>query len=188
MSAERKARTVKSKRALPAARKEGLEVQVVADEILIYDRERHRAHCLNPVAALVFRRCDGKTTMGEAVKALRQELSLRADERFVELVLARLEKAHLLGTSVSPKLSYSRRELVKKLNKLGLAASMALPLITSIVSPVPAQAQSCVPANACASVPNCTPCGNCATRVCCQIFIFRLCVPRGFANRIGCCP
>ena len=41
---------------LPAAREEGLIIQEMADEVLVYDRERYKAHCLNQTAALVWRR------------------------------------------------------------------------------------------------------------------------------------
>ena len=39
----------------PRARTEGLVVTELPDELLVYDLERHRAHCLNPTAALVFK-------------------------------------------------------------------------------------------------------------------------------------
>jgi hypothetical protein len=55
---------------------------------------------------------------------------------------------------------YTRREFVAKLKKLGLAASVLLPAVTSIVSPTPAHAQTCVSQVDCAGMPNCTPCEN----------------------------
>ena len=39
----------------PRARTEGLVVTELPDELLVYDLERHRAYCLNPTAALVFK-------------------------------------------------------------------------------------------------------------------------------------
>ena len=50
-----------SEQYLPAARTSGLVVRELAEETLVYDEERHRAHCLNRTAALVWRHCDGKT-------------------------------------------------------------------------------------------------------------------------------
>src|SRR5215813_1471644 len=61
---------------LPAAREEGLIVQEMADEVLVYDQKRHRAHCLNETAALVWRALDGKSTAAEV--AARVVASVRA--------------------------------------------------------------------------------------------------------------
>ena len=48
---------------LPLARRQGIVIKEVDNEVLIYDLERDKAHCLNPSAAAIWRRCDGKTTM-----------------------------------------------------------------------------------------------------------------------------
>ncbi len=37
----------------PLARHEGLVVQKLDGEVLIYDLQRHRAHCLNSTAAAI---------------------------------------------------------------------------------------------------------------------------------------
>ncbi|HEY0004483.1 MAG TPA: hypothetical protein VGB17_06700, partial [Pyrinomonadaceae bacterium] len=49
----------------PLARKEGLVVRELADELLVYDTRRDRAHCLNKTASLVWQRCDGLTSTSE---------------------------------------------------------------------------------------------------------------------------
>ena len=43
----------------PTARTTGLVVKTVAEEVLVYDLETHRAHSVNRVAAAVWRQCDG---------------------------------------------------------------------------------------------------------------------------------
>ena len=58
---------------LPEARKEGLVVQHLSDEVLVYDQQRHKAHCLNETAALVWMRCDGKTTVVSMAQELRTD-------------------------------------------------------------------------------------------------------------------
>ncbi len=45
---------------LPRARKEGLLIQELPEEVLVFDLSTAKAHCLNHTAALVWRRCDGK--------------------------------------------------------------------------------------------------------------------------------
>jgi len=47
----------------PRARKDDLLIQDLPEETLVYDVVRHRAHCLNRTAALVWRHCDGKTSV-----------------------------------------------------------------------------------------------------------------------------
>ena len=68
---------------LPLARSEGLLVEELGDETLVYDRESHEAHCLNRSAALVWRHCDGTTTVADMVSLLQQELDIPADESMV---------------------------------------------------------------------------------------------------------
>ena len=57
----------------PDKRTNGLVVTELQDEVLVYDLERHRAHCLNPTAAFVFRRCDGRTSVRELARAFHAE-------------------------------------------------------------------------------------------------------------------
>ena len=161
-----------SKRNKPRRRKKGLAVQNLANEVLVYDLERHRAHCLNEAAALVWRQCDGETSVSEMTRMLKEKLDVPADPELVRYALDRLAKAHLLESSPAPA-KYSRRDFIARLKKLGLAASVALPVVSSIVSPTPAHAMSCVPAGNCGVAGDCTPChqGNpaqCGTKMCCN--------------------
>ena len=73
----------------PRARTEGLVVRELPDELLVYDLERHRAHCLNPTAALVFKHCDGRRSVAQIARILRRELDVDApaDESLVWLSL-----------------------------------------------------------------------------------------------------
>jgi hypothetical protein len=57
---------------LPLARQDGLLEEMVGEELLLYDQESHIAHCLNPIAASVWRYCDGEhdlTDLAEVVGA-----------------------------------------------------------------------------------------------------------------------
>ena len=129
------------KNLLPLARKDSLIVKELPDETLVYDRERDKAHCLNLSAALVWKHCDGSTTIAEMVQALKGELNATIDDRVVWLALDELGKNNLLQ-SQAQRPDYlentSRRHLVRT---LGLMA-VSLPLITSIVAPVAAQSAS----------------------------------------------
>jgi hypothetical protein len=48
---------------IPKARQEGLVLQEVGDEVVVYDKESHRFHSLDPSTALVWRHCDGQTSI-----------------------------------------------------------------------------------------------------------------------------
>ena len=130
-------------RAVPEARTDGLVIQALADEVLVYDLQRHRAHCLNQTAAWVWKHCDGRATVADIARGLQAELKTPVHEGIVWLALGQLERDHLLKGRISrpPAMAgLSRRELV---GQLGLVAAIALPLVTSIVSPTPARAASC---------------------------------------------
>lgn len=128
---------------VPRARREGLLVQELADELLVYDLVRHKAHCLNQTAALVWKRCDGKTSVNQMVRLLGKETESPVDEAVVWMAFDQLAKAHLLQgqTRKWPGASgISRREVLRR---IGTAAAVALPLVTSISAPSAAQAASC---------------------------------------------
>lgn len=127
---------------VPEARKEGLVVQHLSDEVLIYDQRRHKGHCLNQTAALVWKHCDGKTSVSEMAHLLEEELKTPVKEEVVWLALEQLGKTHLLNkrvTLLQP--GMTRREVMKR---MGLAAAVALPAVTSIVAPTAVQAATCV--------------------------------------------
>jgi hypothetical protein len=141
---------------VPQARKEGLVVRELADELLVYDTHRDKAHCLNKTAALIFKHCDGRSSASEIAHTLSLELNAPVDEKLVWFALEQLSKDHLLEESVPiPSLmsGMTRRQMVRA---LGLAAVVAVPVVTSIVAPTPAQAATCLPpGNACTSSAQC---------------------------------
>ena len=144
---------------LPRLRAHALVVHDLPDEVLVYDRERDQAHCLNQTAALVWRACDGKLTPLEIARKLTAELDTPISEEVVLLALAQLEKFRLLERSKFHSSKYpaiSRRQMVRT-----LGVAITLPVITSIVAPTPAQAATCIPSNApCSpSVLCCSPLG-----------------------------
>src|SRR5690349_9223608 len=83
-------------RVRPKRRQDGLMSRKLDDDVLIYDLERHRAHCLNATAALVFDLCDGARTVDDLGRAVGETLGVNGADALVELALDRLAKAHLL--------------------------------------------------------------------------------------------
>lgn len=132
--------------AAPFARKRErhLVIDELPDEVLVYDLDRHKAHCLNQTAALVWQHCDGKSSPSRIARRLTKKLRAPFNEDFVWLALRQLERLHLLEQSISlpPELlGMSRRQLIRN---LGLVATVAVPLVTSIVAPTAAEASTCI--------------------------------------------
>jgi hypothetical protein len=129
---------------LPRRRVQNLVVDDgLPDELLVYDLDRHKAHCLNQAAALVWKSWDGKSTASEIARRISRKLKSDFPEDAVWLALRQLERLHLLEGSASIPHRFaatSRREMIRNLS---IAAVVAVPIVTSIVSPTPAQAVSC---------------------------------------------
>src|SRR5688500_11321043 len=85
----------------PKARGDGLLECALDNELVLYDMNRQRAHSLNQTATLIWRYCDGKTTVGDLSQRLHQELNLPKDDEVVWLALDRLQKASLLQGPVA---------------------------------------------------------------------------------------
>ena len=99
---------------MPRARQDELVVEELPDETLVYDLKRHKARCLNRMAALVWRHCDGQTSVAEVAALLEEQLASPTDEAVVWMALDRLGRAHLLSEPVTlpaDRAQYSRREM-----------------------------------------------------------------------------
>ena len=146
---------------IPEARRAGLVVQELSGEVLVYDRERNKAHCLNSTAARVWGYCDGKRSVAQIARAIEGEINAPVDEDVIWLGVEQLSKTHLLQEAAKlpeHKSGLSRREVMKR---IGLAAAVALPVVTSIIAPTAAQAANCIP-----SGQACTTSAQCCSGIC----------------------
>jgi Coenzyme PQQ synthesis protein D (PqqD) len=143
---------------LPAARAEDLIVQKMADEVLVYDQQRHQAHCLNQTAALVWRALDGESTAGEVAARLSQQEGVEIGTAVVEMAVAELSRSGLLAAAVEAKSGLSRREMMKR---VGVGAAVALPVVVSVVAPRAAQAATLLPPGSPCSSP-----AQCSSGIC----------------------
>lgn len=163
----------------PTKRAQGLVVTDLMGETLVYDLERHRAHCLNPAAAVVFRHCDGSRSVDELAGILERELGVPADLDGIWLALEQLGRAGLLRQRLSRPPGtdrLSRRQLARR---LGIA--VLLPAVTSILVPTPAEAAaSCVTSCGPPNKPFGTPCSSTAPLNC-------LCTCDGAGTCVGGC-
>ncbi len=153
----------------PLARREGLIVEQMPDEVLVYDLERHKAHCLNRTAAFVWQNCDGKSGVSKIARRMSQEFNATVTDDLVYLALDQLGKDHLLEKRVTlpaEMINVSRRQVMRR---IGLATAVALPIVISIMSPTAAHAVTCIPSGAtcsttvvcCSTLATCTPPATC---------------------------
>lgn len=154
----------------PMARQSGLVVQEMPDEVLVYDLDTNKAHCLNQSAAFVWKSCDGSNSVKDIVQQFESNGRGKVTEDFVWLAIDQLNDNGLLENKVAPRFAgQSRRQVLKT---IGLASVVALPVIASLVAPKSAygvlscvctSAQTCgLPQNAgCPSTTNCNNVGLC---------------------------
>jgi hypothetical protein len=146
----------------PKAKREGLLVEEIDGEVLVYNLERHRAHCLNDTAVRVWNLCTGKRTVEQIASELNIALDPASRIGVVRDTVARFERLGLVETAEGATPSMSRRKFVQRVG-IGVAAGVALPLVTSIVAPTPAYAASGL-----ANGKACTTSAQCASKCCCN--------------------
>jgi hypothetical protein len=161
----------------PVARRAGLLIRELPDELLVYDTKQHRAHCLNRTAATVFRNADGTRTVADLALLLAPEGDRAAGESVLAEALARLAEAGLLeGEPAAPR--WSRREVVRR---VGIGAAVLLPVVASVVAPTPAEAAATCVCD-CLGKADGTPCSTAGANPC-----LASCVS-GSCNDGGTCP
>jgi hypothetical protein len=126
-------------RSLPRARQDGLLVDTVGEELLLYDQESHTAHCLSPVAACVWRHCDGEHDLAElaVLAGVGEELIASALYELREKDLLDAEPV-LTQSTISGE---SRREAIGRVARYGAVAA-AGSMVVSATAATPAMASS----------------------------------------------
>ena len=145
----------------PTARKSGLVIQEVPDEVLVFDLESNKAHCLNNTAAMVWKSCDGKMSVPEIARFIGKQTGKNVGDDLVWLAIDQLNENRLLENApASPLKGQTRREAIKK---IGLASMIAIPVVASLVAPQSAMANlscTCSGSGACATDPALAPCNS----------------------------
>jgi hypothetical protein len=152
----------------PMARTAGLVVRDLGDETLVYDLERHEAHCLNRTAALVFRHADGRRSVADIALVVAADAHSAVDEDVVRLAIEKLAEAKLIENADAEPLpetaSPTRREALRR---VALGAALLAPIVTSLLVPTPAEAAAtCIPATACTAAKYGQPCYSVSTSEC----------------------
>ncbi|HEV3047846.1 MAG TPA: hypothetical protein VGY13_10855 [Solirubrobacteraceae bacterium] len=124
----------------PRARQDGLLEETVGEELLLYDQESHTAHCLSPIAACVWRHCDGERDLAALARLA------GVSESLVASALYELREKDLLNAQ--PEFmpgaipGVSRREAIGRAARYGAAAAATGSLIMSATAATPAMASS----------------------------------------------
>ncbi|HEV7700664.1 MAG TPA: PqqD family protein [Pyrinomonadaceae bacterium] len=151
----------------PKARQSGLVIQEMPDEVLVYDLETNKAHCLNQSAAMIWKSCDGTNTVADIVREFESNGAGQVSEDFVWLAIDQLSENQLLESVVTPKFDgQSRRQVLKT---IGLASMVAIPVIASLVAPPSVLASvscACNGAAQCGTLTGCAPTCNTTTSRC----------------------
>jgi coenzyme PQQ synthesis protein D (PqqD)/uncharacterized protein UPF0506 len=144
----------------PRARRDGIVLRELPDELLLYDTETHEAHCLNETAAFVWKQCDGSASVSEIGDRLRATFDAEMDDDVVWVALEDLWKRQLLEGESAPARegTLSRSKVLKR---AAVVAAVSVPVVTSIVAPKAAQAATCLPAGS-----QCSTGTQCCSGVC----------------------
>lgn len=141
----------------PVARRTDVVVQELGEEVLVYNLQNNKAFCLNETSALVWKLCDGTNSVSDIQRLASQQVSAPVPADMVWLAIDGLRKENLLESSDNIPVAFegmTRREVMKK---VGLATVVALPIVSSLVAPAAAQAQSCAaPGDPCGAIQCCT--------------------------------
>lgn len=118
-------------------------IQELADELLVYDLDKHCAYALNETSMVVWQNADGKHTITEIARELSDRVNRNLPEELVWMALERLERDGLIAIEKGidrPRMG--RREMIRDMAAIG---AVSLPLIASIVAPLSSRAQSVIP-------------------------------------------
>jgi hypothetical protein len=161
---------VRQHRKLPVARDEGLLVEHVGDETVVFDADTKEAHCLSTLAAVVFDSSDGRTSVDELAVIASERLGEQVEAERVLDALAQLEERDLMEPRAPSEVGHTRRSMIRKTAVVSGAVA-ATPLISSILAPASYAATT----PGCGVNPNnvlCCPCGRTGDgnkQDCCQI-------------------
>jgi hypothetical protein len=156
------------------ARSEGLLIEHLNDETVVFDTETRQAHCLGPLASIVFEHSDGRTATDGIAAIASERLDETVEVSQVDDALDQLQNAGLLAISAPRSQDGTTRRQVLKKGAITSGVVFAAPLMTSIVPPASAASGSAT----CGAVPGepgptvlCCPCktDNAANKdECCQ--------------------
>jgi hypothetical protein len=167
--------------ARPCRRTDGLVVEEVGDETVVFDCDRDVAHCLSRDAGLVWRACDGARDLAGLA-----QLTGTPGESIADALDELGGKGLLDGPTLAGDAAFSRRFALKRIGAAGIAAS-SVPLIISATIGAPlAHASGGTDAVCAACMINGAP-DSCAAGLVCDEDNF-VCIPAGCSFDSSCTP
>jgi hypothetical protein len=174
----------------PKARENDIVIQELKGEVILYDLIIDRAFCLNEISALVWNLCDGSSSVSDITEKLSKQLKQPVTDDLVWLALDQFKTDNLLSDNQEIEIKFdglSRREVIRK---IGFTSMIALPLISSLVAPTAAMAQSaaCLTSGQTCTPPFTGPGENncCANLSCTQFGTCTPCRTAGQFTNFGC--
>jgi hypothetical protein len=160
-------RSRKTAISFPIARQEGILVETVGEESVVYDLQTKDVHCLSALAAAVFALADGRTTSTDIAELASYRLGRPVGEAEVADAVSQLESRSLLDQPPAVE-GVSRRQALRTFAAAGVGAA----LITTIAAPTALAATSQVPTGDCCGDSTKTNCAGlnsiCSSGHCCQ--------------------
>lgn len=156
---------------LPVAKTNNILVQQTKDEVLIYNTENNQVYCLNKTAAFIWQNCDGEKTFSDL-----KQINNQLDDDLIFLTLDLLNKKDLLNETSEksfPTVAIDRRKMFAKYGTMAIA----LPLISTVLAPIAANAQS-----SCVNSPDFT---DSSGGICVPVGDLSRCIA---LNPLTCCP
>ena len=148
-----------NKKIKPIARTQNIVVQKTDTEILLYDLAEDKAFCLNETSAIIWRLLDGNKTTEEISNEISVQTKSIVSEELVWLAIDQFQKDGLIENAGENRfIGLSRREVIQK---VAFASAIALPLVSSLIAPKAAVAQSCA-----AFLGACAVSGDCCSNNC----------------------
>jgi hypothetical protein len=154
---------------VPGSLTEGLVIQQLGEEVLVYNTATSAAHCLNREAAVVWQLCDGRRNVSDIALQFDKDGHGTVTSDYVWLALDQLNECGLIDALPVRSTVTSRRNAMKK---VGLGLAIGLPLISSLVTPKSAFAVGtscsctvpgdCLAQTVCPSTTNCNGAHSCA--------------------------
>jgi hypothetical protein len=153
-----------------------LIVRELSGELVVYDKARHRAFCLNPAVASIWKSCEERTSAGQARRRLQDELGRPVPEVLVTFGVDQLRKAGLLQeAAASAPAPPSRREVLRA---IGVVGATLLPMVASLAVPPAVAAASCGSCNAKTGTNACNN-AHCSVGAVCGKTCTKHCQPSG---------
>jgi hypothetical protein len=126
-----------------AIKGKGLLIEEVGREVVVYNLEGYRVHCLNEQAVQIWKLCGGTRTLKQIAVEVDIALDPTSREIVVGSAIAQFESLGLIEPFAGAPALISRRDMARR---IGVGAAVAaVPIITSMMAPLAHAAATCVP-------------------------------------------